>query len=93
MTALVLGRLGQAWTLTKVWFGAAMQRGWVAAIVGGIEDWQEVPAAELQCVGWLLRYRAVIVELVLSWMVGLPHQPLGRRPRLGAAHSLSMKAV
>lgn len=82
----MLVRLGQELTQTKVWFEDVLQRAWAAVTVDGSEGWEEVALAAWPCVGLLLKHRvAAIVELVLSWMVGLPHRPLERQPRLEAA--------
>jgi hypothetical protein len=90
----VLASLGQKLTQMKVQYEAVRQRVWIAAIVDGSEDWGEVALAAWPRVGSLLSRRgAAIVELVLSWMVGLPHRPLERQPRLEAARSLMTTAV
>jgi hypothetical protein len=91
----VLVSLGLKLAQRKVQYEAVRQRVWVAAIVGGSEDWGAVALAAWPCVGSLLQGRGVaIVGLVLrlSWMVGLPHRPLERQPRLEAARVLTTMA-
>ena len=92
----MLVSLGLNLAQMKVQYEAVRQRVWVAAIVAGSEGWAAVALAAWPCVGSLLQRRGVaIAELVLrlSWMVGLPHRPLERQPRLEAARSLTTMAV
>lgn len=94
----MLVSLGQKLAQMKGQYEAVRQRAWVAATaaatVGGSEGWRAVALAAWPCVGSLLKGRgAAIVERVLSWMVGLPHRPLERQPRLEAARSLTTMAV
>jgi hypothetical protein len=85
----VLVSLGLKLTQMKVQYEAVRQRVWVAAIVDGSEDWGAVALAAWPCAGSLLQRRGVaIVERV----VGLPHRPLERQPRLEAARSLTTMA-
>jgi hypothetical protein len=93
----VLVSLGLKLTQMKVQYEAVRQRVWVAAIVDGSEDWGAVALAAWPCVGSLLQRRGVaiverVLRLRLSWMVGLPHRPLERQPRLEAARSLTTMA-
>lgn len=90
----MLVSLGLKTTQMKVQYAAVRQRVWVAAIAAGSEGWGAAALAAWPCVDSLLQGRgAAIVELVLSWMVGLPHRPLERQPRLEAARSLTTMAV
>jgi hypothetical protein len=63
-------------------------------LAGGTADWREVPAAERMRVDWLLKGCVVAIAVpALSWMVGLPHRPLERQPRLEAARSLTTRTA